>query len=67
MIEITRHVQRVFGLWELCYFSQIEFRVFIHTYSIIVEFDIKSKFPEEYSTVDKVRSEKLLARISCFM
>ena len=67
MIEITRHVQRVFGLWELCYFSRIEFRVFIHTYSIIVEFDIKSKFPEEYSTVDKVRSENLLARISCFM
>ena len=53
-----------------CNFSQIEaldFLVFTHAYSKIVEYDIKGKYPEEYSTVDKVRSEKLLARKSCFM
>ena len=32
----------------------------------IVECDIKSKYPEEYSTVDKVGRERLLARKSCF-
>ena len=33
----------------------------------IVEYDIKSKYPEEYSTVDKVGSEKPLASKSCFV
>ena len=33
----------------------------------IVEYDIKSKCPEEYSTVDIVRSEKPLASKSCFV
>ena len=33
----------------------------------IVEYDIKSKNSEEYSTVDKVGSEKLLATKSCFV
>ena len=33
----------------------------------INEYDIKSKHPEEYSTVDKVGPEKLLARKSCFV
>ena len=33
----------------------------------IVEYDIKSKCPEEYSTVNKVGSEKLLASKSCFV
>ena len=33
----------------------------------IVEYDIKSKCPEEYSTVDKVGSEKPLASKSCFV
>ena len=33
----------------------------------IVEYDMKSKYPEEYSAVDKVRREKLLARKSCFV
>ena len=32
-----------------------------------VEYDIKSKYPEEYSTVDKVGSEKPLASKSCFV
>ena len=35
--------------------------------SQIVECDIKNKCPEEYSTVDKVGIEKLLARKSCFL
>ena len=60
MIEITRHVHHVFGLWQWCYFSRIDFRVFLHAYWIIVEYDLKSKYPEEYSTFDKVGSEKLL-------
>ena len=33
----------------------------------IVEYDIKSKSPEEYSTVNKVGSEKLLASKSRFV
>ena len=33
----------------------------------IVEYDIKSKYPEEYSTVDKVGIEKTLASKSCFV
>ena len=33
----------------------------------IVKYDAKSKYPEEYSTVDKVGREKLLARKSCFV
>ena len=40
---------------------------FIHAYSANVEYDIKSKYPEEYSTIDKVGSKKLLARKSCFV
>ena len=39
----------------------IDFRLFIHD-SIIVKYDMKSKYPEEYSTIDKEGSEKLLAR-----
>ena len=41
-----------------------------HTKSIqkqMVEYDIKSKYPEEYSTANKVGCGKLLARKSCFM
>ena len=33
----------------------------------IVKYKIKSKYPEEYSTVNKVESEKPLASKSCFM
>ena len=33
----------------------------------IVEYDIKSKCPEEYSTVDEVGSEKPVASKSCFV
>ena len=34
---------------------------------MIVEYDVRSKYSEEYSTVDKVGSEKLLAKKSCFV
>ena len=40
---------------------------FIHTYSILVEYDIKGKYPKKYSIIDKVGREKLLARKSCFV
>ena len=33
----------------------------------IIKYDIKSKYPEEYSTVDKLKGEKLLVRQSCFV
>ena len=33
----------------------------------IVQYDIKSKYREEYTTVDKVGSEKRLVRNSCFV
>ena len=63
---MTRHVHHVLTLWQWCNFSRIEaidFRVFFtHNQSIqkkIVEYDIKSKYPEEYSTVDKVGREYL--------
>ena len=65
VIEMMRH--HVFGLWQSCDFSWIDFRVFIHAFSIIVKFDITSKYPEEYSTVNKVASEKPFARKSCFV
>ena len=40
----------------------LDFLLFIHVHnSIIVEYDIKSKYLEEYSTVDKEGSEKLFA------
>ena len=49
----------------------IDIRVFFtRTQSIqkqIVEYDIKSKYPEEYSTVDKLGREKLVGRKSCFV
>ena len=45
----------------------INFRLLIHD-SIIVKYDIKSKYPEEYSTSDqKEGNEKHLARKSCFV
>ena len=43
----------------------ISLLVFIHVYSIIIKYDIKSKIIS--STVNKVGSEKLLAGKSCFM
>ena len=40
----------------------LHFLLLIHVHnSIIVEYDIKSKYLEEYSTIDKEGSEKLVA------
>ena len=39
----------------------------IFMYLFQIEYDMKSKYPEEYSSIDKVGSEKLLARKSCFV
>ena len=50
----------------------LDFHVFRYAYSINqfkkqnVKYDIKSKYPTEYSTVDKVGREKLLVRKSCY-
>ena len=45
--------------------------IVVHTYLInsekIFEYDVKSKYSEEYSTVDKVGREKLSALKSCFL
>ena len=59
-VEMTHHVHHIFAIWHRCNFAQTEtldFRVFIHLHSNnsetnIIEYDIKSKFPEEYSTID---------------
>ena len=56
--KMTRHVHHVFGLGQWCNFSRNDFRVFIHAYLIIVEYDIKRKYPEEYQTVHKVKEVK---------
>ena len=63
MIEMMRYLHHIFASWQWRNFSQIkafDFRLFIYTYSInseaIVEYDIKSKYLEEYSTIDKVGS-----------
>ena len=50
----------------------LDFHVFRYAYSINqfkkqnVKYDIKSKYPKEYSTVDKVGREKLLVKKSCY-
>ena len=59
MIEMTRHIHHVFTFWQ--------WFVFVHAYSITVEYDVRSKYSEKYSTVDKVGTEKLLAKKSCFV
>lgn len=53
MIEMTLHVHHIFGPWQRCNFSEIDFHEFTHAISIIVEYDIKSNYPEEYLTVGK--------------
>ena len=74
MIEMTRHVHHAFllcGNDVISLESSPLIFMYLHTRTEsiqgqIVEYDIKSKKPEEYSTVDKVGSEKLLAR-KCFV
>ena len=58
---MTSHVYRVLALWQRCNFSRMDVLDFVylntHTQSIqkqMVEYDIKSKYPGEYSTFDKV-------------
>ena len=61
-VEMTHHVHHIFAIWHRCNFSRTEtldFRVFKYTCTQItqkqiIEYEIKSKFPEEYSTIDKV-------------
>ena len=72
MIEVTCHVHHISALFLLNRGPCIDFRV-LHAYSInniqkqVVEYNVKSKYPEEDSTIDRVGSEKLLVKKSCFM
>ena len=52
IIEMTCHVHQVFSLCNDV--ISPDFRVFIHVHSTNSEYDITSKCPNEYSTVDKV-------------
>ena len=74
MIEMMRHVHHEF----LCIYTRAKpatadvFPVVPNTptksiQKQIVEYDIKSKYPEEYSMVDKVGSEKPFVSKSCFV
>ena len=61
MTKMTCHVHHVSLIF-----------VYLHTRSNqfqkqIVQYNIKSKYAEEYLTIDIVGSEKLLVRKSCFM
>ena len=59
----------------LLFFFRIEALALIFVYYMltqsiqkqVVEYNVKSKYPEEDSTIDRVGSEKLLVRKSCFM
>ena len=61
MIEMTRHVYRVLALWQWCNFSRMDVLDFVYLYTRtqsiqkqMVEYHVKSKYPGEYSTFDKV-------------
>ena len=61
MTKMTYHVHHVSSIF-----------VYLHTRSVHsvqkqIEYDIECEYREEYSSIDKVRSEKLSARKSCFM
>ena len=63
MIEVMRVVDHVLAFWQWCNFSRIkalDFRVFIHAHVL------KSKYREEYSTVDKVGRENIIAEETLF-
>ena len=56
-------VDHVLAFWQWCNFSRIkalDFRVFIHAHVL------KSKYREEYSTVDKVGRENIIAEETLF-
>ena len=69
----AHNVHHVFAVWQIIesLSNRCTMCVSIHTYSInsekIFEYDVKIKYSEEYSTVDKVGREKLLALKSCFL
>ena len=67
MIKMTRHVNHVFfltlSLLQWCDFSRFSC---IYTRLNHRRIRYKKLMSEEYSTVDKLGSEKLLARKSCF-
>ena len=74
MIRMTRHVLHEFS----CFYTRVQpatanvFPVVANTRTKsiqkqIVEYNIKGKYPEEYSTVYKVGSEKPLASKYCFV
>ena len=69
IIKVTCLVHRIFDNYNFYQIKALSFHVFTHAYSQIVEYYIKSKHLEKllYSTVNKVGSEKLLVRKSCFI
>ena len=74
MIEMTRHVHHFFLLGNDVISLESRPFNFVYLYTCtqsirkqIVEYGIKSKYPEEYSTVDKVGRKKRLAKKSCFV
>lgn len=74
MIGMTRHVHHFLALWQWCNF-ELRPLIFVYFSRVLNQsrnkssniYDIKSKYPEEYSTVDKVGREKLVGRKSCFV
>ena len=60
--RVTIHA---YSLGPQMYFRSSLTRVLNQFRNKIVEDDIKSKYPEEFSTVDKVGSEKLFGSQSC--
>ena len=63
MIEVMRVVDHVLAFWQWYNFPRIkalDFRVFIHSYIL------KSKYREEYSTVDKAGRENIIVEETLF-
>ena len=72
MIKMTRHVYNEFSCTRVQPATANVFPVVANTRTKsirehFVEYNIKSKYPEEYSTVDKIGSEKPLASKYCFV
>ena len=62
IIEMTRHVRHVPLIFLYLYARALK-----SNQKQIVEYDIKSRYPKEYSMVHKVGSENRLAKKSCFV
>ena len=69
MMEMTRHFITflLFGNDLISLESRPLIFVYLYTRTQIIKYDVKSKYPEEQSTVDKVGREKRLARKSSFL